>query len=78
MRAAGLGFLIAAVSMAFLLAFPGKKGEHWAKWTLLTIALIHSGIMSMVVASVRSHTGSISRSNQTRQRKEKPCRRSFW
>jgi peptidoglycan/LPS O-acetylase OafA/YrhL len=59
MRAAGLGFLIAGVSMLFILFFPFRKGEQWSKWALIAIALTQSAIMMIIISSVKTHTPAV-------------------
>jgi len=56
LRSAGLGFLLAGISILFILFFPFRRGERWSRWALVSICLTQSTIMIVVVSSVRSLT----------------------
>ncbi len=58
MRAGGLGFLVVAASMGFLLAIPFRRGEGWARWALATVALIYTGGECALLVDIINRTSA--------------------
>lgn len=56
MKAAGAGFLTAAIAVLFFLFIPFRKGEPWAKWALLAVSLNEMGLVLVRVLNVRLNT----------------------
>ena len=56
MRAGGLGFLVVAVSMGFLLAVPFRRGEGWARWALAAVALTYTVGMCCFILDITNRT----------------------
>ncbi|WP_028585278.1 hypothetical protein [Desulfogranum mediterraneum] len=59
LRSAGLGFLLAGSAISAILLSPFRKGEAWARWTLLFICTIQALVMIFIVSQVRAATPAV-------------------
>lgn len=57
-RAGGLGFLVTATTMGFLLAIPFRRGEGWARWALASVALVYTGGECWLLVDIISRTSA--------------------
>ncbi len=56
MQSAGAGFLTTSIALLFLLWFPFRQGELWARWAILIIALNEILLVTFRVIDVGTNT----------------------
>jgi peptidoglycan/LPS O-acetylase OafA/YrhL len=56
MKSAAAGFVTCAIAIAFLLAFPFRKGENWSRWALLSISVSELSIIAYCTNQVKTLT----------------------